>query len=226
MGWAVRACIQTLATPDNLRRWGVRVDPKCAMEGCGQPCTLGQLLSGCKLSLNRFKYRHDNCLSYLLEKLVENKPASVTITADLPGWMEGSSTVSPDLALTGQVPDIVIHDKSVTPHKIVLLELTCPWDSSAAFRKAELRKTDRYDRLTLDLEAAGLQAFNTPLEIGARGYINQRNMAVLATISAICRVRKYKKLCQTLGKISLVASYKIWLARRSTDWAPGQFIRA
>ena len=120
MGWAVRACTQTLATPDNLRRWGVRVDPKCAMEGCGQPCTLGHLLSGCKLSLNRFKYRHDSCLSYLLEKLVENKPASVTITADLPGWMEGSSTVSPDLALTGQVPDIVIHDKSVTPHKITL----------------------------------------------------------------------------------------------------------
>ena len=104
-------------------------------------------------------------------------------------------------------------DKSVNPHKIILLELTCPWDSSASFRKAELRKTDRYDRLTLDLEAAGLQALNTPLEVGARGYINPRNMAVLATIASICKVRKYKKLCQTLGKIALVASYKIWLAR-------------
>ena len=161
-----------------------------------------------------------------MEKLCENKPDSVTISADLPGWMEGSSTVSPDLALTGQVPDIVILDKSTTPNKIVLLELTCPWDSSASFRKAELRKTDRYNRLTLDLEAAGLQAFNTPLEVGARGYINPRNMAVLATIAAMCKVRKYKKFCQTLGKISLLGSYRIWLARRSNDWAPGQFVRA
>ena len=45
MGWAVRACKQTRATPDNLQSWGVRVDPKCALEGCGQPCTLGHLLS-------------------------------------------------------------------------------------------------------------------------------------------------------------------------------------
>ena len=226
MGWAVSACTQTLATPDNLRRWGVMVDPKCAVEGCGLPCTLGHLLSGCKLSLDRLKYRHDSCLAYLVEKLMENKPEAVTITADLPGWRVGSSTVSPDLALTGQVPDIVILDKTATPHKIVLLELTCPWDSSASFRKAELRKTDRYDRLTLDLEAAGLQAFNMPLEVGARGYIKPRNMTVLATISSMCKFRKYKKFCQSLGKISLVASYKIWLARRSQEWAPGQFIKA
>ena len=157
---------------------------------------------------------------------LSTKPEAVTITADLPGWRVGSSTVSPDLALTGQVPDIVILDKTATPHKIVLLELTCPWDSSASFRKAQLRKTDRYDRLTLDLEAGGLQAFNMPLEIGARGYINPRNMAVLATISSMCKVRQYKKFCQNLGKISLVASYKIWLARHSQEWAPGHYITA
>ena len=78
--------------------------------------------------------------------------------------MDGSSTVSPDLAPTGQVPDIAIVDKSTTPHKIVLLELTCPWDSSASFRKAEPRKTDRYNRLTLDLQTAGFRAF--PVEGG------------------------------------------------------------
>ena len=183
MGWAVRACTQTLATPDNLRRWGVRVDPKCMMEGCGQLCTLGHLLSGCKLSLERFRYRHDSCLNFIVGELKKNKPDTVTITADLPGWRVGGSTVSPDLALTAQVPDIVILDKSTSPHKIVLLELTCPWDSAASFRKAESRKTDKYDRLTLDLEGAGLQAFNTPLEVGARGNINPRSMAVLATIS-------------------------------------------
>ena len=64
MGWAVRACTETLTTPDNLQRWGVRVDPQCALEGCTAPCTLGHLLSGCTLSLDCFKRRHDSCFTF------------------------------------------------------------------------------------------------------------------------------------------------------------------
>ena len=120
----------------------------------------------------------------------------------------------------------MIHDKSSTPQKIILLELTCPWDSAASFHKAESRKTDRYDRLCLDLEEKGLQAINMPLEVGARGVINQRNMAVLATISSMCKVKNFKQFTRTLGKISLLGSYRIWLARRSNEWAPGNFVRA
>ena len=33
MAWAVRASTNTLATPDNLARWGRPVDQKCSMEG-------------------------------------------------------------------------------------------------------------------------------------------------------------------------------------------------
>ena len=33
MAWAVRAGTQSLATPDNLARWVVKVDVKCPMEG-------------------------------------------------------------------------------------------------------------------------------------------------------------------------------------------------
>ena len=161
-----------------------------------------------------------------MEQLVSNKPDTVKITADLAGWRIGGGTVDPDLVLTGQVPDIVIHDRSASPHKIYLLELTCPWDSPASFLKAHDRKTDRYDRQTLDLEEAGLKAFNMPLEVGSRGYINPQNMSVLASIYAVYKVKKYKKLFKTVSKISLVASYKIWLARRSNDWAPEQFVKA
>ena len=76
MAWAVRACTQTLATPDNLQRWGVRLDPKCGLEGCEQICTLGHLLSCCTYSLHRYKFRHDSCLTYILEKLTKNKPSN------------------------------------------------------------------------------------------------------------------------------------------------------
>ena len=45
-------------------------------------------------------------------------------------------------------------------------------------------------------------------------------MSVLASIFAVCKVKNYKKFCKTVSKISLFASYKIWLARRSNDWDP------
>ena len=81
------------------------------------------------------------------------------------------------------------------------------------------RKTERYNRLCLDLEEAGFQVSNNPLDVGARGFINPWNMAVLATLSSLCRVKDFKKFTRTLGKISLLGSYKVWLASRSNEWA-------
>ena len=42
----------------------------------------------------------------------------------------------------------------------------------------------------------------------------------------MCRVKSFKKFARTLGKISLIGGYKVWLARRSNEWAPGQLVRA
>ena len=82
----------------------------------------------------------------------------------------------------------------------------CSAVDNASFRKVESRKTDGYDRLCLDLEEAGLQAINKALEVGARGFINQGNMAVLPTLSSMCKVRDFKEFARTLGKISLFLS--------------------
>ena len=50
----------------------------------------------------------------------------------------------------------------------------------------------------------------------------------LVRIQSVQRViyNNYRKLCKTVKKISLAASFKIWLAKRSNDWAPGQIIKA
>ena len=52
-----------------------------------------------------------------------------------------------------------------------------------------------------------------------RGYINPRNMPVLATLSSLRRVKDSKNFTGTLVKISLLGSYKVWLARRSNECA-------
>ena len=225
MAWAVRASTNTLATPDNLARWGRPVETKCNLEGCSATCTLGHLLSSCKVALDRFKFRHDSVLNHLLQTIIKNKSDQVTVFADLNGWRTNGGTIPQDMVLTEQIPDLVIIDKSVTPTKVVLLELTVPWDSSNSFKAALDRKTARYERLCEDLRDKGYYTMNLPFEVGCRGVINARNHLVLEDICNLVRIRARKKLIGSLGRIALLGSYRIWLARYSQEWSGGELIR-
>ena len=217
MAFAVRAGTNTLATPDNLARWGRPVNKTCIMEGCNATCTLGHLLSACPKSLDRFTFRHDSVLSHLLDTIVKRKKEGVEVFADLKGWRVNGGTVPPDMALTEQKPDLVVIDRSVNPVKVILIELTVPWDSANNFQAALDRKTARYERLTEDLIEAGFDARNLPLEIGCRGVINQRNSANLEYICNLLGIRGIKKLRGALGRIAVIGSYRIWLARNSQE---------
>ena len=221
----MRAGTNTLATPDNLARWGRPVDTRCSMVGCDLTCTLGHLLSSCSKSLDRYKFRHDSVLVHLLDTIIKNKKPEVTVYADLNGWRVNGGTMPPDLALTEQIPDLVIIDKSGATTKVVLLELTVPWDSSNSFQAALERKTARYERLADDLQRKGYSTHNLPLEVGCRGVINSRNHGVLGNLAAIVGIRGLQKLRGTLGRIALLGSYRIWLARNSQEWSPGELIR-
>ena len=226
MAWAVRASTNTLATPDNLARWGKQVDTTCSMVGCTSPCNLGHLLSCCSKSLDRYKYRHDSVLTHLLDTIQRCKKDGVQVYADLNGWRVNGGTVPAELVLTDQIPDLVIIDRSVNPTKVMLVELTVPWDSANTLKAAFERKTARYERLEEDLRLEGYSASNLPLEVGCRGVVSSRNLGVLATICSTVGIRTHKQLRANLGRIALLGSYRIWLARRSQDWAPGDLIRA
>ena len=146
------------------------------------------------------------------------------VYANLEGWKVNGGTVPPDLVATGQVPDIVLLDRK--KKLIVLLELTVVFDSSlASFKAAEDRKSQRYERLTLDLKALGYKALNMPLEIGSRGVISARNHTVLADVCGMCGIKSLKTFRRTLGKISLLGSHRIYLARRSSEWSGGALIK-
>ena len=146
------------------------------------------------------------------------------VYADLDGWRINGGSLPPDLPPSPQVPDIVLVDR--TKKLVVLLELTCPFDSSAAsFKAAYDRKTLRYESLALDCQGMVYATHNMPLEIGARGVTTARNHTVLATLARMCQIRDLKSFRRTLGKISLVGSYRIYLARGSTEWTGGPFIK-
>ena len=157
MTFACRAATNSLATPDNLSRWGRNVDPRC--KHCTHsPCTLGHLLSNCKVALDqgRFTYRHDQVLLYLLKTLAAPELEGLTFHSDLEGWKTGGGSISPEIIVTSQRPDLVILDKRKTQTEIHLVELTVPFDTIKGIEKARDRKNERYTALASDIREQGL----------------------------------------------------------------------
>ena len=134
-----------------------------------------------------------------MQKIVSTKPDTMTVYADLDGWRVNGGSLSPDLPPNPKKPDIVLVYR--TKELVVLLELTCPFDSSAAsFKAAYDRKTVRYERLAPDCQDMGYETHNLPLKVGARGMITARNHAVLATLARICKIRDLKTFRRTFYK--------------------------
>ena len=75
--------------------------------------------------------------------------------SDLEGHRINGVTVPPNIAITGLKPDLVIVKRQSSPPEVASVELTVPWDSSSGFEKARLRKDDRYEKLTSDIEEQG-----------------------------------------------------------------------
>ena len=225
LSFAVRAGTDCLATPSNLAKWGRKVSPKCFMEQCPANGTLGHLLSGCKEQLDRYTFRHDSVLLHLTTVIKRKSKEGIEVFADLPGHQINGGTVSPSLALTEQRPDIVIVDKSNGQQKITIVELTVGWDSESSFRAANERKMERYSRLAEDLREAGFPTTVMPLELGCRGVLDRSNAANLEVLLNQLGIRSFKKVRSDLGKLALLGSYRIWLARQSEIWTPGPLLR-
>ena len=79
-------------------------------------------------------------------------------------------SVPPDVAITSQISDLVIIDRTATPAKVVLLDAACD------------RKLAGYELLALDIKDNGYSVANMPLEVGCRGVIDKRNTLTLETI--------------------------------------------
>ena len=224
LSFAARLTSNTLASPDNLARWRKIVDPRCQL--CDHsPCTLFHLLSNCPKALEqgRYDYRHDSVLSFLYSVVRRMKGDKVEVYCDLDGGRVNGTTIPPDIVLTTSKPDLVIVDRSATPPRLDLIELTIPWDSGT--EDARIRKQARYARLVDDCNEAGYNCINTPLEIGARGLITQRNRSTLTWLCSRAKERKVKRFISTCSKLALLGSYSVWVARRSKDWTAGRLLQ-
>ena len=145
------------------------------------------------------------------------------VYCDLEGARVNGVTIPPDILVTASKPDLVLVDRSATPTRVDLVELTVPWDSGA--EGARVRKELRYATLVEDIREQGLQCHHTTLEIGARGLINPRNRGNIAWLCSLAREGKVKRVTSTLSRLALLGSYSIWVARRSQDWTSGSLLK-
>ena len=79
--FVIGSTYDTIASPKNLKRWGLSEDDLCALCG-GEGCTTSHILAGCPISLQqgRYTWRHNRVLRVLLNGLREE----ITHTSNLP----------------------------------------------------------------------------------------------------------------------------------------------
>ena len=178
LSFALKATVNGLPTPDNIKRWGTRKLDKCTI--CGNFGNLEHVLNWCNTALNqkRFNWRHDSVLKYMKKEMDKGKPESLTIYTDIPGHSINGGTIPADILTTLQRPDIVIINRS--ERKITLFELTVSFEKNAD--AAHARKTATYLDLITDLTQRGWSAENVPFEIGSRGHINNRNKISITNV--------------------------------------------
>ena len=158
LSFAIKASTNTLATPDNLKRWNIRISSHCPL--CKNTGTLQHIINICKTSLNqgRFLWRHNSVLNHLHSVINSAKPPNLDIYSDLPNKTINGGTIPPDIISTKSRVDLVLIDRSQT--KLTLIELTCSYESNV--EDAKSRKRNRYEDLREDLVKKRLHSEPSP----------------------------------------------------------------
>ena len=229
MSFAMRASTNSLATPDNLARWGKVVDPSCKL--CSDPDkpntkavgTLGHILNNCPRMLDRYEWRHNGIVSHLYETFRNQKIDGLRIYADIEGAKVNGGTIPADIAITTQRPDIVIINTNTTPTSVLLVELTVPFTRN--IEAANARKKMRYEYLAQDIEEKGYKCSNIPLEVGSRGHVTARNRETLTYLCHTFKVGKFSNVIRNCSKLALLGSYSIFIARSATEWSGSGYLK-
>ena len=161
MSFAARLSTNSLASPDNLRRWGkMGTCPLCASPNA----TLAHITNMCNVALNqgRFTWRHDSVLLEIASIVKNLATEGTEVFSDLPTFQVNGTTIPADILVStgeGSKPDLVLINRG--RKTIALLELTCSLPGSA--EKAHTFKDKKYTQLALELEEKGYQVFFSAL---------------------------------------------------------------
>ena len=125
--------------------------------------------------------------------------------------------IPPNILVTGLKPDLfIVHEAS---RFIVMVELTCPWDTNV--ERSHNYKQEKYSPLVADL-ASHYRVRYYPVEVSVRGQVTKGNKARFKSfIYECCNNPRpvFKLLISHCSKLSLLASFSIFSARKEPTWS-------
>lgn len=245
ISFMLRSVYDTLPSPSNLCRWGLTEDPSCKLCGGTATLAHILSGCKTALQQGRYRWRHDKVLQTLADileterrkkrpDLRHEKPAiqfvkagekAQTTASSQGGLLSGASTwemrvdlnkrlVFPDVVHTNLRPDIVLW--SVKGKKIILIELTVPWEESCG--EAHERKMAKYQELLEQCRAKNWSAWLFPVEVGARGFPAQSAWRLLQRLGMKGRTKR--TAVRRLGEAAERASCWLWSRRDEQTWGP------
>ena len=218
MAFAARLSTNSLASPDNLKRWGKRKMGTCPL--CSSPNgTLAHITNMCTTALNqgRFSWRHDSVLLHITTVVKSLATSGTEVFSDLPSFQVNGTTIPADIMVSagaGSKPDIVIVNRE--QKTIALLELTCSLSGSA--NKAHQLKRNKYTQLAIDLEVLGYMVFLVPFEVISSGHITNVCKTNIRNTLQQFNIRIKNSLFVNLAKIALLCTMSIFHAYNEKDW--------
>ena len=221
--FAINAGINTLPTFDNLKRWGKRTNDRCPF--CGNIQTLLHVLSNCGTALEqgRYTWRHNSVLLSIIDGIRGDLIDGFLLFSDMEGFhAPHGGVIPPDILVTNLKPDLFLVNES--NKVIVLLELTCPWDSN--IERSHNFKQEKYAPLVADL-SRNYKVFHFSFEVSVRGQVSKDNRARLKSfVYRCCRSPRViaGRLVSHCSKLSLLCSYSIFCARKEPTWSSPRYL--
>jgi hypothetical protein len=218
MAFAARLSTNSLASPDNLARWGKRKMGTCPL--CSyRSGTLAHITNICPVALRqgRFTWRHDSILQHIsltLKGLVTN---NIEIYADLPGLQVNGTTLPADIIVSsgeGSKPDLVLVDRF--KKEIALLELTSPLPRNTF--NANTAKLTKYTQLDIDLSDKGYKVYLVPFEVCSNGHITKQNKGNIENVLKKFNIKIKPKILTDLSQISLLCTMSVFHAYQTSEW--------
>ena len=212
----LNSILKSLPTKDNLRKWGKTISDSCDL--CGNPETIGHVLSGCKTMLDqgRYTWRHDSVLNVITEFVNKSENKNIQVHSDLGDkpW-----TIPPDILATSDRPDLVVLDPC--EKCISILELTVPYETNIQSRHQY--KCHKYAHLCIDLQSLGFSVKYFAIEIGCRAFISQPNSkrlhAFLKSVKGLkFNNRDFRSFKSTLCKTVITSSFVVFKSRFCKSW--------
>ena len=182
------------------------------------------MLNTCPVSLRngRFLSRHNAVLREIISRLrMANKEKdNFHLWADLEGENKNEDFPEgfPLIHVRKYIPDIMMTFSEGEAEKLVIIELTCPYEDKNGAERAHLRKEKKYQALVDEIrikkhyDEIELHC----IEIGSRGHIANTLNGIQKYLQCPRGTKTVRNFLMELGRVSLLRSMEIYRLKDAT----------